>query len=85
MEHMGEMKLVMDNKSDKDQWTVSILDNVMKQTGMTESKICSITGHPDGWVEKVRNNEVELTLIDCYQICQYLNIELCQFFMIYNN
>ena len=75
----------MKPKPEADEWTRDLLDNIMNTTGMTESELSCAAGQSEDWVKRVKNNETDLTLMDCYHICRVLNLDMCQLFDINKN
>ena len=65
------------NTVEKD-WTIKLLKEVMRQTGMDEDELCRKARQSPGWMGRLKRKEEEATLQDCFALasartCLYMN------------
>ena len=68
------------NTVEKD-WTIKLLKEVMRQTGMDEDELCRKARQSPGWIGRLNRKEEEATLQDCFALASALDLSLHEFFI----
>ena len=63
------------NTVEKD-WTIKLLKEVMRQTGMDEDELCRKARQSPGWMGRLKRKEEEATLQDCFAPVSYTHLTL---------
>ena len=68
------------NITEKD-WTIKLLEEVMRQTGMDEAELCCKARQSSDWLTRLKIRKEEATLQDCFALASALGLSLHEFFI----